>query len=140
MSSHGVPMRMLRPDAWPRGNGYSDGVSARGRIVCVAGQTGWNPLTQEFETDDLSEQTAQALENVVAVLGAAGAGPSHLVRLVWYVLDRAEYNAARPAIGRHYRRIIGEHYPAMSLLIVAGLHEERARIEIEATAVIPLET
>ena len=140
MSSHGVPMRMLRPDPWPRAIGYSDGVSARGRLVCVAGQTGWNPLTREFETDDLAQQTAQALENVVAVLRSAGAEPAQLVRLVWYVLDRTEYNDAREAIGRHYRRIIGEHYPAMSLLIVAGLHEERARVEIEATAVIPLES
>lgn len=140
MTPQGVPMRMVRPESWPRAVGYSDGVTARGRLVCVAGQTGWNPLTQQFATDDLAEQTAQALENVVAVLHAAGSEPGHLVRMVWYVLDRAEYNAAREAIGRHYRRIIGEHYPAMSLLIVAGLHEERARVEIEATAVIPLET
>jgi enamine deaminase RidA (YjgF/YER057c/UK114 family) len=140
VTPHGAPMRMLRPESWPRAVGYSDGVSARGRLVCIAGQTGWNPLTQEFETDDLAEQTAQALSNVAAVLRAAGAEPGHLVRLVWYVLDRTEYNAAREPIGRHYRRIIGEHYPAMSLLIVAGLHEERARVEIEATAVIPLET
>ena len=140
MTPQGVPMRMVRPESWPRAVGYSDGVTARGRLVCVAGQTGWNPLTQEFATDDLAQQTAQALENVVAVLRAAGSDPGHLVRMVWYVLDRGEYNAAREEIGRHYRRIIGEHYPAMSLLIVAGLHEERARVEIEATAVIPLET
>lgn len=133
-------MRMLRPSAWPRPSGYSDGVSARGRLVCVAGQTGWNPLTQRFETDDMAEQAAQALANVVEVLRSASAEPGHLVRLVWYVTDRVEYNAAREQIGRDYRRIIGEHYPAMSLLIVAGLHEERARVEIEATAVIPLET
>lgn len=140
MTPHGVPMRMLRPEAWPRPVGYSDGVSARGRLICVAGQTGWNPVTQQFETDDMAEQTAQALHNVVEVLRAAGSEPGHLVRLVWYVTSRAEYEEAREQIGRDYRRIIGEHYPAMSLLVVAGLYEERARVEIEATAVLPLES
>lgn len=133
-------MRMVRPESWPRATGYSDGVTARGRLVCVAGQIGWNPETQQFETEDLAEQAEQALRNVVAVLRAAGAEPSQLVRLVWYVLDRDQYNAAREAIGRAYRSIVGDHYPAMSLLIVAGLLEPRALIEIEATAVIPLET
>lgn len=140
MTPHGVPMKMLRPETWPRPVGYSDGVSARGRIVCIAGQVGWDPLTKEFATDDLGEQATQALRNVVEVLRVAGAEPSHLVRLVWYVTDRAEYVAARERIGRAYREAVGEHYPAMSLVIVAGLLEERAKIEIEATAVIPLES
>lgn len=140
MTPHGAPLRLVRPPGWPRPAGYSDGVTARGRLVCIAGQVGWDPLTQEFATDDLAEQAGQALRNVVAVLAAAGAEPSHLVRLVWYVTDRAAYDAAREQIGRDYRAIIGEHYPAMSLLIVAGLHERRAQVEIEATAVTPLET
>ena len=140
MTPQGVPMRMVRPESWPRAAGYSDGVTARGRLVCVAGQIGWNPETQQFETDDLGEQAERALMNVVAVLRAAGAEPGQLVRLVWYVLDRDQYNSAREAIGRAYRRIVGDHYPAMSLLIVAGLLEPRALIEIEATAVIPLES
>lgn len=140
MTPHGVPMRMVRPDGWPRPAGYSDGVSARGRIICVAGQTGWNPVTQAFETDDFAAQTAQALRNVVEVLHAAGSQPGHLVRLVWYVTSREKYEAARERIGRAYREIIGDHYPAMTLLVVTGLYEVRAQVEIEATAVLPLES
>jgi enamine deaminase RidA (YjgF/YER057c/UK114 family) len=129
--------RYLRPDGWAAPSGYSDGVSASGRMVVLAGQIGWNPVTAQFETDDLGEQTAQALRNVVAVLAAGDARPEHLVRLTWYVTDRDAYLAARSSIGAAYRKIVGDHYPAMSLIIVAGLLEPRAKVEIEATAIVP---
>ncbi len=110
---------------------------AEGRILAISGQIGWDPTTATFHTDDFAEQTAQALRNLVAVLRAAGAEPAHLVRLTWYVTDRAAYASARRAIGAAYREILGPHYPAMSVVIVAGLLEERALVEIEATAVLP---
>ena len=130
-------MELIRPDGWPRGAGYADGVVARGRVLAIAGQIGWDPATQTFASDDLGEQAARALENVAAVLRAAGAGPEHLVRLTWYVTDRAEYVAARRRIGEAYRAALGRHFPAMSVVIVSGLLEERAKVEIEATAVMP---
>lgn len=129
--------RSVAPDGWVAPVGYAHGMSAAGRVVVTAGQVGWNPATGEFETDDFAEQTARALQNVVAVLRAAGAGPEHLVRLTWYVCDRDEYQAARQRIGVAYRSIIGKHFPAMAVVIVKGLLEPRARVEIEATAVVP---
>lgn len=127
----------LRPEGWPVPSGYSDGIIAAGRMVVVSGQVGWDPETSVFASDNLVEQTDQALRNIVAVLASGGAEPRHLVRLTWYVVDRAEYIASRKAIGEAYRTILGSHYPAMSLVVVAGLLEERARVEIEATAVVP---
>lgn len=127
----------LQPEGWAAPVGYSNGVAVQGRQVYVAGQVGWNPATCQFETDDLVEQIRQALENVVAVLKEAGAEPSHLVRLTWYILDKAAYVAARREIGRAYKGVIGRHYPPMSLVVVAALLEDRARVEIEATAVVP---
>lgn len=127
----------LHPEGWAAPRGYSDGIVASGRLVFVAGQVGWNPGTGEFETDEFAAQTAQALSNVAAVLRSAGADPSQLVRLTWYVTDRDAYLAARTAIGAAYRRIIGTHYPTMSLVVVADLLEPRALVEIEATAVVP---
>jgi enamine deaminase RidA (YjgF/YER057c/UK114 family) len=112
-------------------------MSASGRIVVTAGQVGWNPATSAFESDDFAQQTAQALRNVVAVLRAAGAGPEHLVRLTWYVTDRDDYARARQAVGAAYREIVGRHFPAMSVVVVAGLFERRAKVEVEATAVVP---
>ncbi|GLC25208.1 RidA family protein [Roseisolibacter agri] len=132
-----VEGRVVRPEGWPRPHGYADGVVAEGRVLSISGQIGWDPVTCTFATDDFAEQTAQALRNVVAVLRAGGAGPEHLVRLTWYVTDRAAYVAARRAIGAAYRATIGAHYPAMSVVVVAGLLEERALVEIEATAVVP---
>ena len=131
------PHRIVQPEGWPRPSGYVNGISARGRVVIVAGQVGWNPRTCKFESDDLVRQTRQALENVVAVLRAGGAGPSHLVRLTWYVRDRDAYHAARAEIGIAYRETIGAHFPAMSLVLVAGLLEKDALVEIEATAMVP---
>lgn len=127
----------LHPEGWAAPRGYSDGILASGRMVFVSGQVGWNPATGQFETDDFAEQTAQALTNVVGVLRAAGADPAQLVRLTWYVTDREAYLDARAAIGAAYRRIIGTHYPTMTLVVVAGLLEEQALVELEATAVVP---
>jgi enamine deaminase RidA (YjgF/YER057c/UK114 family) len=129
-------MEFLNPPGWPRAKGYSNGVAARGRIVSVSGMVGWDANGQ-FQTDDFLAQARQALENIVAVLREGGARPEHIVRMTWYVLDRAEYLAAGRALGAAYREVIGRHYPAMSAVQVAGLMEERARVEIEATAVVP---
>jgi enamine deaminase RidA (YjgF/YER057c/UK114 family) len=128
---------VVTPEGWPRPSGYADGVVAEGRVLAISGQIGWDPVTGTFSTDDFAEQTAQALRNVVEVLRAGGGSPEHLVRLTWFVTDRAAYVAARRAVGRAYRDILGAHYPAMSVVVVAGLLEERALVEIEATAVIP---
>ena len=127
---------IVRPEGWPRGAGYADGVLAQGRVLAIAGQIGWDPVTQRFASDDLGEQAARALENVVAVLRAAGGAPEQLVRLTWFVTSRDEYVSARARIGEAYRAAIGRHYPAMSVVIVSGLLEERAKVEIEATAVL----
>jgi enamine deaminase RidA (YjgF/YER057c/UK114 family) len=127
--------RVLQPDGWAAPRGYANGVAAEGRTVFVAGQVGWN-ARGEFESDDLVRQVEQALANVVAVLGAGGAGPEHLVRMTWYVTDKAAYVARRKDIGEAYRRVIGRHFPAMTLVVVAGLLEDRALVEIEATAVL----
>ena len=129
--------RILQPAGWGQPKGYANGVEAEGRIVCVAGQIGWNPETCAFETDDFVLQAGQALRNVRAVLAEAGAGPEHLVRMTWYVTDRAAYMADTRALGRVWRDTFGREYPAMTLVVVAGLLEERARVEIEATAVVP---
>jgi len=122
---------------WSRPHGYSDGVTARGRVLVTAGMIGWNPQTQAIESDNFASQTAQALRNIVAVLKAAGAEPQHLIRMTWYVTNRDEYLAAREGIGLAYREIIGKHYPAMAVVVVAGLLEPRAKVEIEAAAVLP---
>ena len=129
---------IIQPAGWPVPQGYSNAVASSGRQIFLAGQVGWDPLTGAFASDDLATQAAQALANIAAVLRAAGAEPRHLTRLTWYVTDRSEYLAARPAIGTAYRAVIGRHYPAMSLVVVHALLEEQAKVEIEATAVIPL--
>ncbi len=126
---------ILLPEGWPRPVGYSNGVAARGRLVFVAGQVGWD-ADGRF-ADGLIGQVRQALQNVVAVLGAGGAEPRHLVRLTWYVLDLAAYRLARQELGRVYREVIGHSYPAMALVQVAGLLEDKALVEVEATAVVP---
>jgi enamine deaminase RidA (YjgF/YER057c/UK114 family) len=129
-------MDILHPPGWPRAKGYSNGVAASGRTVCVSGMVGWDAHGQ-FQSDDFVAQTRQALHNIVAVLAEAGARPEHIVRMTWYVLDKREYLDAGAALGAAYRDVIGRHYPAMSALQVAGLMEERARVEIEATAIVP---
>ena len=127
---------VLLPPGWPRPRGYANGVSTQGRQVYVAGMVGWNAASQ-FETDDLVEQVRRALYNVKAVLDTAGARPDHMVRMTWYVVDKREYLASLPALGARYRAIMGRHFPAMTAVEVRALIEDRARVEIEATAVIP---
>jgi len=129
-------IEILQPPGWPRPRGYSNGVAARGRQVFVSGMIGWNDQG-EFEADGFADQARQALLNVVAVLREAGAGPQHIVRMTWYVVDRREYLAAARELGAAYREIIGAHYPAMTAVEVRALIEERARVEIEVTAVVP---
>jgi len=132
-------MPSIEPHGWKRGRGFSHGMIApgRGHLMVTAGQVGWDPATEQFDSDDFARQTERALQNVVDVLAAARARPEHLVRLTWYVTNRSEYVAARAAIGESYRRIVGPHYPAMSVVIVSELLEPRAKVEIEATAVVP---
>jgi len=130
-------VNIVQPRGWPRPAGYANAVSASGRLVSVSGQIGWNPVSETFETDEMAAQVRQALENLVVVLRAAGADPRHVVRLTWYVTDRAEYVAARREIGEAYRALFSDHYPAMSVVVVAGLLDRRAKVEIEGTAVVP---
>ncbi|HEX7121727.1 MAG TPA: RidA family protein [Gemmatimonadaceae bacterium] len=122
---------------WPQPRGYSDVVHATGRVVALAGQVGWNPVTREFDTDDFAAQCGQCLRNITTALRAAGAEPKHLVRLTWYITRRDAYLASRERLGELYREIVGRHFPAMSVVLVSGLLEPRALVEIEATAVVP---
>ena len=127
---------LLHPKGWKPALGYANGVAASGRMVFTGGMVGWTGDCV-FETDDFAGQVAQALRNIVAVLAEAGAGPEHIVRLTWFVTSKAEYLASLKEIGRAYREVIGRHYPAMALVQVVALVEDRAKVEIEATAVIP---
>ena len=127
---------ILQPKGWASPQGYANGIAAEGRVVFIAGQIGWDAGAR-MVSDDIVTQTEQALKNIVAVLAEAGGGPQHLMRLTWYITDRAAYVARRKEIGAAYRRVIGKHFPAMSLLVVAGLLEDYAQVEIEATAVVP---
>jgi enamine deaminase RidA (YjgF/YER057c/UK114 family) len=129
-------MKTLQPPGWAPAKGYANGIAARGTSIFVGGQIGWN-AQQQFETDDFIAQTAQTLRNIVAVLHEAGAGPEHMVRMTWYILDRHEYNARLKELGAVYREIIGRNFPAMSCVQVAGLLEARAKVEIEVTAMLP---
>jgi enamine deaminase RidA (YjgF/YER057c/UK114 family) len=127
---------ILHPKAWKATPGYSNGIAARGRMLFLGGMIGWNG-DQDFETDDFLGQVDQALANIVAVLAEGGAGPEHLVRLTWYVVDRDEYLNSLKGLGAVYRKHLGRTYPAMALVQVVALVEARARVEIEATAVVP---
>lgn len=129
-------MQVLLPPGWPRPKGYANGVTARGRLVFVAGMIGWD-AQGEFHTDDLGDQVRQALLNIAEVLKEGGAKPEHIVRMTWYVTDKREYVAAYPAIGKHFREIIGSFNAAMTAVQVAALVEDRAKVEIEVTAVVP---
>ena len=139
-----APPRLLRsltnpptqPPGWAPAKGYANGIAARGTQIFVGGQIGWN-AQQQFETDDFIAQVHQALANVAAVLKEAGAGPEHMVRMTWYVIDRDEYNARLKELGAVYREVIGKHFPAMTCVAVAALMEARAKVEIEVTAVVP---
>ena len=129
-------IRTLHPQGWAAPKGYANGMAARGTLVFVAGQIGWTAEAR-FETDDFVAQVRQALRNVVAVVAEAGGRPEHLVRLTWYVTDKQEYLSNLQGVGRVYREVIGRHYPAMALVEVKGLVEDRAKVEIEANAVVP---
>ena len=128
--------QVLHPAGWVPAKGYANGIAARGTQVFVGGQIGWN-AQQQFESDDFIAQTRQTLQNVMAVLKEAGAGPEHMVRMTWYVIDRVEYNARLKELGAVYREVIGKHFPAMTCVAVAALMEARAKVEIEVTAVLP---
>ena len=127
----------INPSGWKTPSGYAHGISATGRVIVTAGQIGWNPRTGQFESDDFAEQTAQALRNIVEILQAAGARPENIIRLTWFVTNRDEYVKARKPIGSAYKEIFGRYYPAMSVIVVSALVEPRAKVEIEATAVVP---
>lgn len=131
-----MSIRVLHPEGWPRPRGYANGMSASGRTIYLAGQVGWD-AGQRLVDGGIVEQARQALANIVAILAADGARPEHLVRLTWYVTDRAEYLAAGPALGAVYRELLGRHFPAMSAVEVKALMEAGAVVEIEATAVVP---
>jgi enamine deaminase RidA (YjgF/YER057c/UK114 family) len=134
-------MKTLQPPDWARPKGYANGIAARGTLVSVAGQIGWNAQCQ-FETDDFAGQARQALANIMAVLAQADAGPQHIVRMTWYVTSRDEYLSAGKALGSAYRELMTGPdgrvcYPAMTAVQVVALMEERAKVEIEVTAVVP---
>lgn len=129
-------MQVLQPPGWPRPKGYSNGIAAEGRLVFIAGMVGWNEA-ERFETDALAGQARQALKNIVAVLSEAGGKPAHICRMTWYVTDKQEYLAHLRELGAAYREVIGNHFPAMTLVEVSALVEDGAKVEIEATAVLP---
>lgn len=129
-------MKMLQPVGWPRPKGYSNGVSASGRMIFVAGQIGWDE-TESFPAKDFAGQFGQALRNIVAVLAEDGAGPEHIVRLTWFVTDKQAYLKDARRVGEIYREILGRNWPAMSVVEVSALMEDEALVEIEATAVVP---
>ena len=131
-----MSIRLIQPEGWAPAKGYANGIAARGTQIFVGGQIGWN-AQQQFETDDFIEQVHQTLRNVADVLRAAGAGPEHMVRMTWYVIDRVEYNARLKELGGVYREVMGKNFPAMSCVQVAALMEARAKVEIEVTAVLP---
>src|SRR5258707_11258973 len=129
-------MRLLHPKSWAPTSGFSNGVAAEGRQVFVAGQVGSN-ARQEIVDDDFVAQVEQALRNIVDILAEDDARPAHLVRLTWYIIDKREYVARSSEVGQAYRRVVGRHYPAMTLVQVAALLDDRAKVEIEATALVP---
>lgn len=129
--------KLILPEGWAAPRGYSHALSVSGRIITLAGQIGWNPETAKFESDDFVAQVRRALSNIVTLLAEAGATPNKLVRLTWFITERDEYLVSRREIGTVYREVIGNNYPPMSIVVVSGLIEEQAKVEIEATAVIP---
>jgi enamine deaminase RidA (YjgF/YER057c/UK114 family) len=129
-------METLQPAAWPKPKGYANAVAARGKTVFLAGQVGWDEK-EVIVSDDFAAQAKQALRNVVTILAEAGGRPEHVVRLTWFVTDKKAYLGSLNELGKAYREIMGRHYPAMSLLVVSALVEDGAKVEIEATAVLP---
>ena len=131
-----MSLEILQPGGWPRPKGYSNGIAAQGRQVFIAGQVGWD-AEGRFAEGGLAGQVKQALLNIVAVLAEAGGKPEHIVRLTWFVTSREQYHTELPAIGAAYRAVMGKHFPAMSVVQVVALMEADAKVEIEATAVVP---
>ncbi|HPG04860.1 MAG: RidA family protein [Rhodoblastus sp.] len=129
-------MKTILPEGWPRPKGYANGIVAEGKLLFIAGQIGWNER-EEFESDDFVAQVEQALKNIVAVVQAGGGKPEHIARMTWYVTDKKEYLSRLVDVGAAYRRTLGSVFPTMSLVQVVALVEDRAKVEIEATAVIP---
>jgi enamine deaminase RidA (YjgF/YER057c/UK114 family) len=136
MTAAQSPHQMLHPRHWKRAKGYANGIAAEGRIVFVAGQIGWN-ADQKFESQDFVAQTRQALENIVAVVREAGGAPEHVTRLTWFITDKNEYLSRLAEVGEAYRSVMGTHFPAMTMVQVVALVEGEAKVEIEASAVIP---
>lgn len=128
--------QFLHPRDWKQPKGFANGIAAEGRVVFLAGQVGWNP-EQKFESEDFVAQTRQALANIVALIAEADGRPEHITRLTWYVLDKHEYLSRLREVGEAYRGVMGRHFPAMTLVQVGALVEDEARVEIEATAVVP---
>jgi enamine deaminase RidA (YjgF/YER057c/UK114 family) len=128
-------VEIVHPQGWPPAKGYSNGVIGEGKTLFVGGQIGWTK-DQQFETDDFVEQAEQAMRNIADVLASAGAEPTDIVRLTWYITDKKAYVAEQKRLGEAYRRVFGRHYPAMTLVQVLALLEDRALVEIEATAII----
>ncbi len=126
----------LHPKNWKQPKGFANGIVAEGRLVFLAGQVGWN-AEQTFDSADFVEQVRQALANIVTLVGEAGGGPEHITRLTWYVTDKAEYLSRLTEVGRVYRGVMGKHFPTMTLVQVVALVEDLAKVEIEATAVLP---
>ena len=129
-------MRILQPQNWPRPRGYSNGIEAEGRMIFVAGQIGWDE-TGQFKATSFAAQFRQALLNTLAVLKEGGAGPEHITRMTWFITSREDYTASLAELGAAWKDLIGRNYPAMSVIIVSGLVEPAAKIEIETTAVVP---
>jgi enamine deaminase RidA (YjgF/YER057c/UK114 family) len=133
-----MTMQILQPPGWARPKGFSNGISCQGRLVFIGGQIGWSGQGEWLDRS-FAGQFRQALKNILDILAQAGGKPEHLVRLTWYVLDRKEYLASLKELGAAYRELMGRHYPTMAVVQVSGLVEDAARLEIEATAVIPEE-
>jgi enamine deaminase RidA (YjgF/YER057c/UK114 family) len=131
-----MSMQILQPPGWAKAKGFSNGIAARGKLVFIAGQVGWSG-EGKWQAHDFAGQFRQALQNIISVLKEANGEPQHIVRLTWYVLDKKEYLGSLREVGLAYRQLMGRHYPAMAVVQVGGLVEDEARLEIEATAVIP---
>jgi enamine deaminase RidA (YjgF/YER057c/UK114 family) len=129
-------MQILQPPGWRRPSGYSNGIAAEGRLLFIAGLVGWDK-NREFQSDDFIDQTAQTLKNIVTVLAEADATPEHITRMTWYIIDKQEYIARQREMGEVYRKVIGRNFPATAMLEVSALMEDRAKVEIETTAVVP---
>jgi enamine deaminase RidA (YjgF/YER057c/UK114 family) len=136
MSQRDAPLEFLHPRHWKRARGYANGVAGVGRLVFIAGQVGWN-AQQQFESQDFVAQVRQALENVVAIMREAGGTPAHIARLTWFITDRREYLSRLTEVGEAYRGVMGNHFPAMTMVEVSALIEDKAKVEIEASAVVP---